>query len=55
MPHTGLKCLNANFIYYASHLPWGGGGEGFFLFIQNGFYLKIYTYNLLQAFPQNHL
>ncbi len=25
MPHTGLKCLNANFIYYATHLPGRGG------------------------------
>ncbi len=33
MPHTGLKCLNANFIYYATHLP-GRGGGGHFLFIQ---------------------
>ncbi len=34
MPHTGLKCLNANFIYYATHLP-GRGGREHFLFIQN--------------------
>ncbi len=26
MPHTGLKCLNANIIYSATHLPGRGGG-----------------------------
>ncbi len=26
MPHTGLNCLNANFIYYATHLRGRGGG-----------------------------
>ncbi len=25
MPRTGLKCLNANVIYYATYLSWGGG------------------------------
>ncbi len=29
MSHTGLKCLNANFICYATQLP-GGGRGGFF-------------------------
>ncbi len=34
MPATGLKCLNANFIYYATHLPGRGlvGGDIFYLF-----------------------
>ncbi len=53
MPHTGLKCLNANFIYYATHLP-GREGGGHLLFIQN-FFGMIYTYKLLQSFPQKHL
>ncbi len=50
MPRTGLKCLNANFIYYATYLS---GGEHFVL-IQI-FFFTIYTYKLLQAFPQKHL
>ncbi len=46
MPCTGLTCLNANFIYYATQLPWA------FYFIQNLiFFVMIYTYKLLQAFP----
>ncbi len=54
MPHTGLKCWNANFIHYANHLPGrlGGGGSFFYLII---FFFTIYTYKLLQAFPQKHL
>ncbi len=35
MPHTGLKCLNANFIYYVTHLL----GRGEFLF--DDLHLKI--------------
>ncbi len=30
MPCTGLKCLNANFIYLCTHLPGRGGGAFFF-------------------------
>ncbi len=48
MPCTGLKCLNANFISYATQLP-GGGGHFFFKIWF--FFVTIYTYKLLQAFP----
>ncbi len=48
MPHVGMNCLNANFISYATQLPWGRH----FLFIQNLIcFVTIYTYKLLQAFP----
>ncbi len=49
MPSTGMNCLNGKFISYATQLP----GEGrHFLFIQNLiFFVTIYTYKLLQAFP----
>ncbi len=48
MPSTGMNCLNANFISYASQLPGGGA----FFFIQNLiFFVAIFTYKLLQAFP----
>ncbi len=50
IPHTGLKCLIANFIYYATHLP--GGGGIFDLFIN--FFMMIYTFKLLQSFPSKH-
>ncbi len=51
MPRTGMNCLNANFISYATQiLGWRGGGH--FLLIQNLiFFVTIYTYKLLQAFP----
>ncbi len=32
IPHTSLKCLNADFIYYAIHLLGRGGGAFFYLF-----------------------
>ncbi len=46
MPHTGLKCLNANFIHYATQLLRGH----FFKILIFNFVLTFYTYKLLQAF-----
>ncbi len=48
MPCTDLKCLNTNFICYATQLP--GGGEALFL-IQNLIYFlgTIYTYKLFTS------
>ncbi len=47
MPSTGMNCLNANFITYATQL------EGHFSFMQNLiFFMTSYTYKLLRAFPQ---
>ncbi len=48
MPHTGLKCLNANFIYYATHRP-----GGHFLFIQNLFFWRSTLTNYCKHFPKN--
>ncbi len=46
MSHTDLKCLNANFIYYATHLPRRGGG-GHFLFILNFFCFCFFSFIFL--------
>ncbi len=57
MPRTGLKYLNANFICYATQLPEEGWGGHIILNSEFDFFffLMIYTYKLLQAFPQKHL
>ncbi len=52
MPHTGLKCLNANFIYYATHLP-GRGGGGFIIYSK--LFLDDLYLQIIQSFPQKHL
>ncbi len=50
MPHTGQKCLNANFFYYATQLPRRGGGA---FFIWSDFclflFLQVYFFNCLQS------
>ncbi len=45
MPHTGLKCLNANFIYYATHLPGRGEGGIYYLFriVLDDLHLQIFA------------
>ncbi len=48
---TGLKCLNVNFFCYAPQLLRGGVYSEIYIF----FFFTIYTYKLLQAFPQKHL
>ncbi len=52
MSYTGLKCLNANFICYATQLPLGA-------FLCNSefdfFSFDDLPYKLMQAFPLKHL
>ncbi len=53
MPRPGLKCLNTNFICYATHPPWrGGGGVGWIVYSElDFFFFDDLTSKLLQAFP----
>ncbi len=55
MPHTSLKCLNANFIYYGTHLLEREGGA---FFIYSEFvlflFLQLYFFNCLQFYLLDH-